>query len=85
MRIAIWFTVAAALTACVPGSPQDAVVKAGGTEPVICYKRRFLSACRDGRGDLWICDSQAPVECMLADAPAKLFAVPGVQPEAEKR
>lgn len=76
--------VLAVLLVCVAGcrGAADAIHHAGGSDPVLCYKPKgFLQACRDGRGVLWICDDQSPVECMRVDEPAKIFAVQAVTPE----
>lgn len=70
---------------CSLSSPVDAIHNNGGHNPIICYRpHRFLQACRDAGGTFWICDGSAPVECMRADEPARLFSVPGALAEAPK-
>ncbi len=80
-----WFVVVMLVAAgCSPASPSEAIRKAGGKDPIICYQPRgrgYLSACRDTNGRFWICDASAPVDCMTPDEPAKLFAVPNIQSE----
>lgn len=72
------------VSGCSPASPSDAIHKAGGKDPIICYQPRgrgYLSACRDANGRFWICDANPPIDCMTPDEPATLFAVPNTQPE----
>lgn len=70
-------TILVVLFACGPATPADGVRARGGVDPIICYRTTAnLNACRDGVGTFWVCDSRSPVECMRAEEPAKVFALP---------
>ena len=66
-----------ALAACGPSTAAEGVRASGGVDPVICYRvNKGLSACRDGVGSFWVCDAVAPIDCVRAEEPAKVFALP---------
>ena len=65
------------LAACGPSTAAEGVRASGGVDPVICYKvNSGLSACRDGVGSFWICTVSVPINCVRAEEPAKVFALP---------
>lgn len=57
-------------------SPESAVRSDNGKDLVICVPHgKTLSACRDGVGRFWICETIQNAECIRVDQPAKDFAV----------